>query len=155
MFNLFKNNNLDEMQEQKLLHIESRGCWFAFWALLVCMVIQFAVSPESAIERIAGEWIVFMCLAIYLVVACVKAGIWDRRLKANAKTNLCISLLAGVITGIIMSVINYMSYGFVVSAIIVFAFQFILVSVACFAALSFTMSIYKKRLMKMEEAEEE
>lgn len=28
-------NKLDEMQEQKLLHIERNGCWFAFWALPV------------------------------------------------------------------------------------------------------------------------
>lgn len=28
-------NKLDEMQEQKLLHIERNGCWFAFCALPV------------------------------------------------------------------------------------------------------------------------
>lgn len=27
-------NNLDEMQEQKLLHIEQRSFWLAFWMLV-------------------------------------------------------------------------------------------------------------------------
>ena len=35
-----RKNNLDEMQEQKLLHIESKGYWLAFWGLGVSLIIQ-------------------------------------------------------------------------------------------------------------------
>ena len=35
-----RRNNLDEMQEQKLLHIESRGYWLAFWGLAAALIIQ-------------------------------------------------------------------------------------------------------------------
>ena len=37
-------NNLDERQEQELLHIEHIGVWFCFWALLAALVIQSPVS---------------------------------------------------------------------------------------------------------------
>ena len=36
-----KKNNLDEMQEQKLLKIEHNGCWLAFWGLFIVLIAQF------------------------------------------------------------------------------------------------------------------
>ena len=47
-------NKLDEMQEQKLLHIEHNGCWFAFWALIVAMFVQMAVFGIENVREIAG-----------------------------------------------------------------------------------------------------
>ena len=35
MKNIFKRNYLDEMQEQKLLKIESHGVWIAFSLLVI------------------------------------------------------------------------------------------------------------------------
>lgn len=35
-------NNLDEMQEHKLLKIEHNGCWFAIWSLLAAIFIQLS-----------------------------------------------------------------------------------------------------------------
>lgn len=32
-------NNLDEMQEQKLLHIEQRSFWLAFWMLVAATLL--------------------------------------------------------------------------------------------------------------------
>ena len=43
-----KKNQLDEMQEQKLLHIERNGCWFCFWSLLAAILIQMAVCEDVA-----------------------------------------------------------------------------------------------------------
>ena len=40
-------NNLDEMQEQKLLHIEHNGCWLAFWALLAAMTAESLLASVS------------------------------------------------------------------------------------------------------------
>ena len=68
-----KKNQLDEMQEQKLLHIEKNTCWFAFWALGLSMIVQMIVFKAVAMSHIAGEWIVFMCMCIYLTSACMKA----------------------------------------------------------------------------------
>lgn len=71
-----KHNNLDEMQEQELLKIEHNGCWLAFWGLLLAIIVQ-AISGKG---DPFGEWILFMLLAVYMGIACMRKGIWDRRL---------------------------------------------------------------------------
>jgi len=153
---MFKNkkNQLDEMQEQKLLHIERNGCWFAFWALLAAMVIQMFVYKEAAAEKIAGEWIVFMCLAVYIGISCIKNGIWERKIEATPKANACVSLLAGVITGLILGAYDYVQFGFLDAAIWIAVINIFFVGIICFITLTVSMAIYKKRLNKMEMEEE-
>ena len=142
-----KKNNLDEMQEQELLKIEHNGCWLAFWGLLAVMVIQMVMGVPGA--QMLGEWIVFMVLALYLVIACLRKGIWDRHLKANRKTNLIISLLAGVAAGIVITVSNpYLSepLDYVLTAGLTGGFTFVL----CFAALSVCTKLYRNRRNKLD-----
>ena len=64
------------------------------------MAIQMIVGNDS-IKNLAGEWVVFMSLALYLSIDCVRNGIWDRKLKPNLKTNIIASSIAAVLTGII------------------------------------------------------
>ena len=97
-------NNLDEMQEQELLKIEHNGCWLAFWLLLASMVVQSIFYRTMDFRTLAGEWVVFMVLALYLAFACMRKGIWDRRLGMNARNNLVISLIAGAALGIFQAV---------------------------------------------------
>lgn len=73
-------NNLDEMQEQKLLKIEHNGMWFAFWGLLIAIIVQLFIGEGDTFRNIAGEWIVFMCLCIYIFIDCMRNNIWDRKL---------------------------------------------------------------------------
>ena len=143
-----KKSNLDEMQEQEMLKIEHYGCWMAYWGLLTAMVIQMVLRVPGA--QMLGEWIVFMVLALYIVIACLRKGIWDRHLKANRKTNLIISLLAGAAAGILITVSNpYLSepLNYVLVAGISGGFTFVL----CFIALSLSMKLYKKRREKLEQ----
>ena len=143
-----KKNNLDEMQEQELLKIEHNGCCLAFWGLLVVMAVQMVMRVPG--RQMLGEWIVFMALSLYIAIACLRKGIWDRRLKANRKTNLIISLLAGAAAGILITVSNpYLSepLDYVLVAGISGGFTFLL----CFAALSISMKLYKKRREKLEQ----
>ena len=143
-----KKSNLDEMQEQELLKIEHYGCWMAFWGLLAVMAVQMVMRVPG--RQMLGEWIVFMVLALYLVIACLRKGIWDRHLKANRKTNLIVSLLAAVATGILVTLSNpYLSepLDYVLVAGISGGFTFLL----CFAALSISMKLYKKRREKLEQ----
>lgn len=102
-------SNLDERQELKLLKIEHNGCWIAFWGLLIVMAIQMIVGNDS-IKNLAGEGAVLMSLAFYLLVACIRNGIWDRRLKPNFKTNVIVSSIAAVLTGIIWFSVSYRNY---------------------------------------------
>ena len=143
-----KKNNLDEMQEQELLKIEHNGCWLAFWGLLAAMALQMVMRVPG--RQMLGEWIVFMALSLYIAIACLRKGIWDRHLKANRKTNLIISLLAGAAAGILITVSNpYLSepLDYVLVVGISGGFTFVL----CFIALSLSMKLYKKRREKLEQ----
>ena len=143
-----KKSNLDEMQEQALLKIEHNGCWLAFWGLLVVMAVQMVMRVPG--RQMLGEWIVFMALSLYIAIACLRKGIWDRRLKANRKTNLIIRMLAGAAAGILITVSNpYLSepLDYVLVVCISGGFTFVL----CFIALSLSMKLYKKRREKLDQ----
>ena len=150
-----KNSNLDERQEQTLLKIEHNGCWIAFWGLLAALIVeQFLFGPEF--RYIAGEWIVFMVMAIYLAVDCLRNGIWDRRMKANGKSVLAASAIAGLVFAAVMFVITMIRYpghpvGSASAALIGFAMTFVL----CFIVLSLSAKSYKKRIEKLEQEPEE
>lgn len=102
-------SNLDELQELKLLKIEHNGCWLAFWGLLAVILTQIAIGNDSK-QDLSGEWIVFMCLALYLTVGCIRNGIWDRKLKPNFKNNIMASSIAAVVMGILWFIISYRNY---------------------------------------------
>lgn len=46
-------SNLDERQEMQLLQIEHRGFWFAFWALVISLLIQTGMGIDG-FRTIAG-----------------------------------------------------------------------------------------------------
>ena len=97
-----KKSNLGEMQEQELLKVEHKGCWIAFWGLLAAIIIQSILFGSQDCKTLAGEGIVFIVLSIYIAVACVRRGIWDRRFQMKAKTNLILSTAAALVTGGVM-----------------------------------------------------
>ena len=145
-----RKNNLDEMQEQELLKIEHNGCWLAFWGLLIAMVVQSFAFGNMDFRTLAGEWIVFMLLALYLAVACVRKGIWDRKLAMNTKTNLITSAIAGIALGLFNAVMIFKNYhkpaGTIAAALIVAVITFTI----CFAALSIAMKQTQKRKDAMD-----
>lgn len=145
-----KKNNLDERQEQKLLQIEHNGCWMAFWMLVVSLFVQQMVFGIGEWKYVAGEWIVFMCLALYLSIGCIKNGIWDRRLLPDKKTNLIVSIVAAVVFGVVFAAINYVSFHSAQTAGWTWVIVTIFLFVAIFAALSFCTALFKKRVSAME-----
>ena len=154
---LFKGNknNLDEMQEQKLLRLESRGFWLIWWALLAAMAVQLLVYGVEAFRLLLGEWVVFMLSSVYVTVACIKQGLWDRKLKSNFKTNLLMSLLAGVVSGGFMGVYSYRSFGAAEAAWWSVAMVGGCTFLLCLLALSLSAAAYKKRRQKLDEGSEE
>lgn len=149
-----RKSNLDEMQEQKLLRVEHNGVWLAFWGLLAVMIIQMLIYGVGIRQQLVGEWIVFMCLAVYMLIGCIRIGVWDRRFRADGKTNLRISLAASLLTGFIMAMISYRSFQEITAAFITFAMNVVIVFVAVLLALTVTARIYKKRLAKLEQEDE-
>ena len=148
-----KKNNLDEMQEQKLLKLESRGFWLLWWGLLAAMAVQLLVYGVEAFRLLLGEWVVFMLSSVYVTAACIKQGLWDRKLKPNFKTNLLMSLLAGVVSGGFMGIYSYRSFGAAEAAFWTVALVGGCTFVLCLLALSLSAAAYKKRRQKLDEGE--
>lgn len=145
-----QNSNLDEMQEQKLLKIEHNGCWFAFWALLASIIVQTIIFDDFTMRSVSGEWIVFMCLSLYLAIGCLKNGIWDRKLKATGKSNVVLSLVSSLACAAIFSVSSYIKYNSLIGAAATGLFMFLSVFVTTLIALTITMKLYQKRVLKIE-----
>ena len=148
-----KKNNLDEMQEQKLLKLESRGFWLIWWGLLAAMAVQLLVYGVEAFHLLLGEWAVFMLASVYMAAACIKQGLWDRKLKPNFKTNLLMSLLAGVVSGGFMGIYSYRSFGAAEAVFWTVALVGGCTFLLCLLALSLSAAAYKKRRQKLDEGE--
>ncbi len=146
-------NNLDEMQELKLLKIEHTSYTIAFWALAISILAQTFMRHNS-FEYLAGEYIVFIPLCLYISVTCIKNGIWDRRLKPDSKTNLKLSSLIGIILGFLCFVSSYQNYHNLFGSLAAGAFMFFFTGVPSFAALSIIRKIYMKRKQVLESEDE-
>ena len=94
----FGKNQLDEMQERTMLTIESRGFWLVWSLLLVVLLVEGLLG--FTMREMAGTWAVFMISCVYIVVACLRAGIWSRNIKATIGANLVGSLIAGAVVGV-------------------------------------------------------
>ncbi|MCM1146003.1 MAG: hypothetical protein NC321_01840 [Clostridium sp.] len=148
-------NRLDEMQEQKLLHIEHNGCWLAFWGMLAAMLVQlFVYGREEAADRIIGEWIVFMCLAVYIVVDCLRNGIWDRKSAPTPKANAYYSLAAGIAVGVIYLVVTYQKYHVFAGSIATAVFMGGMAFAICFVGMTLLAAWHVRRENRIENAEE-
>ena len=118
----FKKSNLDEMQELKLLKLESQGFWIGFLGLFVAIAAQtFLYGPENMRHILAGEFIVLMCMGVYLIGGCVYNGIWDKHLPATPAVNIGLSIPAAALTPPFNAVLFYRQYLGASPAIFVFA----------------------------------
>lgn len=143
-------SNLDEMQEQNLKKLESQTCWLAYWLLLAAVLVQLIMT--GSVESAMGEFVVLLILCLYLVIGCLRLGIWDRHMKAGWKTNLMVSPIPGVIVGIVSVVTcihNFGYYGFATSALL-FALPFFFTTVLTFVLMTLCTAIYRKRKEKLE-----
>ena len=146
-------NKLDEMQEQKMLRIERNGCWFAFWGLLAVLSIQIIIYGygDESWRYMAGEWIVFMCLALYITIDCLRNGIWDRRLSPTPNVNACASVIAGVVITVLSFISSYKNYHKLAGAAATGIVFGIMVFILCFAGLTCCTFLYKKRVNRLEQ----
>ena len=145
-----KNSNLDERQEQALLKIEHNSCWLAFWGLLIALLVQ-QVAFGADLDRIIGELVVFMMLSVYLGGACMREGIWDQRLRPDAKTNAAISGIAGLVMGVVMFMQVHGNFpdkpaGSIAAGV----FAALFTGTLCFVALSVSAAAYRKRVTALE-----
>ena len=147
-----RKSNLDEMQELQLLKAESRGFWIGFIGLAVAMAIQaFLYGAESMGDMMSGEFIVFLCMGLYLIGSCLRNGIWDRHLKATPAVNIGLSLLAAAVTALFNAILSYRNYHDAFTALIVFAVYFLMLSVVLSVTLTVCSALYRRKRRKLEE----
>ena len=146
-------NKLDEMQEQKMLKIEHNGCWLAFWGLLIALLIQLLIYGPGELRQMAGEWIVFMCLALYISIDCIRNGVWDRWLSPTPAANACASIIAGIIVAVLNVVLIYRRHHILSGAVAAGVYMGAMTTGLCFAALTCGAFIYKKRVKHLEQEE--
>lgn len=147
----FKHDNLDEMQKQTLLKIESRGFCVLWVLLLAALIIESLLG--FAPREMAAEWFIFMLGSAYSVISDLRAGIWDRHLKANTKTNAAVSVVGGAAVFVWM-LIKFAEFGAGI-AVLLAAIMGVCTWVLCFALLQLSMKAYKKRHAELENPKED
>ena len=107
------------------------------------------------IRILAGEWIVFMCLALYFTVANIKNGIWDRKFKANTTTNLIFSLMAGGFVVVFEFFVIYKRYSdYLLVSFAAGIFTGIFTFILTFVMLEVCTKLYKKKRKQLEQEDE-
>lgn len=146
-----KKSNLDEMQEQKLMELEHNTCWLAYALLLVAILAQ--VFMGRSFGEILGEIAVLLILCGYLIIGCLRLGIWDRSGKFSTKKNLVYSLFTGAIVGLTALIRSLVLYGFhnLLATTAVFLIPFVIVFALTFGLISLCGVIYRKRKEKLEQ----
>ena len=148
---IFKHDNLDEMQKQTLLKIESRG-FGALWVLLLAALIIESLLGFTPREM-AAEFFIFMLGCAYSLISYLRAGIWDRHLKANTKTNAAVAVVGGAAI-FVWGLIKFAEFGIGV-AVLLAVFMAACTWVLCFATLQLSMKAYKKRHAELENPKED
>ncbi|MBR5641427.1 MAG: hypothetical protein IKW92_04805 [Firmicutes bacterium] len=151
-----KKNMLDERQEQIMLQIEHVGCWIAYWGLLISILVQEIVY-HGDFRYVLGEWIVFLALCVYVLVGCIRNGLWDRHIKPTMKNNAIASLIAaGVIFLFTFIMVSRNFPGKPVGAAAAGLFAAVVVFVLCLIALTMAKRATEKKQAQLEaESEEE
>ena len=147
----FKRDNLDEMQKQTLLKIESCGFWVLWVLLLAALIIESLLG--FTLREMAAEWFIFMLGSAYSVISDLRAGIWDRHFQPNTKTNAVVSVVGGAVI-LVWGLIKFAEFGMGV-AVLLAVFLGVCTWVLCFALLQLTMKAYKKRHAELENPEED
>ncbi|WP_302200624.1 DUF6773 family protein [uncultured Gemmiger sp.] len=139
-----RHSQLDEMQEQKLCKLESRGFWLLWWGLLAAIIVQSLAGQTT--QAPTGEWVLFMLASLYMVVECIRNGIWDRHVKPN----LCANILGSTVAGIAVFAWFYLKGRYWPGALCAGLCSALL----CFAVLQFTAWLYHLRHNQLEHSEE-
>ena len=148
---LFKRRNLDEMQKQTLLKIESRGFWILWGLLLAALIIESLLGFTT--REMAAEWIIFMGSCVYSLVSDLRAGIWDRHLMPNTKTNALLSVLGGAVV-FVWGLIKFAEFGLGL-AILLAAIMGVCTFALTFALFQISMKYYQKRHTELENPKED
>lgn len=159
---LFKGkNNLDEMQEQELLHVEKRAFWILYFLLFSVMSVEKIMG--FSLREIAGEAVCFFFASGYVVISCIRKGIWDRKWKADWRTNAVASLIGGGLAAIVAVAAVCVQYpeslssirGAAVTLGAIFVLTFVITFAMCMGLMSVCAAAYKHRVKALESGDDD
>lgn len=148
-----RQNMLDEMQENKLMKIEGAGFWLAFAGLLAAIIIQVLVHPD--LGQIAGELTVFFIMSVYLIVLCLKNGLWSRTPAPTVKGSAISSAAAALAIGVILIARSQLILrkGFSKEFAVTLFLSMAVVFGGCFATLEVTRVVYRRRRRQLDDGD--
>lgn len=147
---------IDERQQADLNRVTATGYWIAFYLLLLAIVVEGPILRKPFVEW-AVEWGVFMILAIYEVIVCVRIGVWAPNVKQPTMKSCVIwSLTGGFLFSAVVNVTNYCrweeqqrtAWNFILSFLVIFIWM----SMAIFIAYLITLAIFMRRQKKVDDA---
>lgn len=145
-FSLYSKKNLfDEMQEQTMRRIEAQGFWLLWAGLLLAILVQIILRTPSS--QWVGEFVVFMAGCCYILIECLRNGLWDRHICANTTTNVAGSLIACVAVTVVIG----LAYGDWRIALILG----VITGVLCFVLLQVCMYVVEKRRKELDNPKDE
>lgn len=146
----------EELQQLRLLKIERNAGIFAMVGLCAAIIVQ-QLTGRDGMRELIGEYCVGAVVCIYLILSCLKNGIWDNTSKSKLKYNLLIGLVVGLVSGIAMFYGSYKMHGEALNAALSGLTVAALLFCVCIAALTIAAFVYKnkaKQQAELEEAEE-
>ena len=138
-----KKNNLDEMQDQKLLKLEEYGFWIMFWALAAAIVIQLVTG--AALREVAGELIVLALGSVFIAAGTLKNGLWTRSSTPSLKGSAAASVVPALLIAAVHVIRMIKTKGFTTENILVTLAFAAGAYIACFAVLEVLRHVYNKR----------
>ena len=147
-------SQLDEMQQAKLLKINSNGMNLCYIGILAAILIQWLVKRDFS--AIIGEVIVFFLLVFYITGASIYEGLWSSKVKPSIRSNLLISLIPAAAVGVLLVLRNALSAD--ASTMLSTPVILLLMGIAyalCIAVLSALLCLYNRRRSVLDEQENE
>lgn len=154
LIHFLRKNDLDEMQEQKLLKIEHNGFWLSYVGVFVLFMAQLLIY-RGDFRMVGGEFLLLMVLSVYVTYAAIKAGIWSRRLQPNLKSNVLSSLLGSVFVFIFLGIAVFVWFGSPLAAVITAALGGVIAFVLTLLVLQVFVKEYKKQRERLDGEDEE
>lgn len=149
-----KQNNLDEMLEQKLLQTEKRAMYIALFGLLAVTVVQ--VLFTLSLHYVWGELLAILILCGYMLVSNSKNGIWGKGRVPTVKTNALVSLVPASVLLCVCVIITAIHWDGIKPLFIVALFSLVaFVYLASFALLEITRRIHLRKRRQLEDFPEE
>ena len=145
-------NNLDEMQDQKLLKLEEYGFWVMFWALVVSIIIQLFLG--GTIKEVLGEIIVLLIGSVYISVTTLKNGLWTRTSIPTRKGNALASIVPAVLIGAIHILKMIQRNSMETKPLLITAAVAVAVYAGCFVILEILRIAYNKRRAALDDIDE-